>query len=106
MKSLFLIFCFIIFISACGQSNYELANTAYMAGDYEKAFRGFTFLANDGDAKAQYYIGFMHENGLHINQDFQEAAKWYKKSAKKGYPNSQIRLAQLYIQGAGVERDY
>ena len=100
MKLFFLLFYTTIFISACGQSNYEIANTAYRTGDYERAFKEFSFLSNDGNIKAQYFLGVMHEKGQYIEQDFQKAAKWYMKSAKKGNPNAQIRLAQLYIQGA------
>ena len=105
MKSFFPPLVLVFFLSACGQSNYELASTAYNDKDFERAFIEFSFLADGGDIKAQYFLGLMHEKGQHVEQDFKKAAKWYKKSAKKGYPAAQIRLAHLYIQGAGVERD-
>ena len=75
MKLLLLLFSLLIFISACGQSNYELANSSYKAGDYERAFKEFSFLANDGDIKAQYFLGVMYEKGQYTEQNFQHAAK-------------------------------
>ena len=103
MRSLFTLASFMFFVLACGQSNYDLAFTAYQSGDYERAYREFSFLADGGDIRAQYYLGYMYENGEFLIQDYQEAARWYKKSAKRGYPESQIRLAKLYITGLGVD---
>ena len=60
MRSLFTLASFMFFVLACGQSNYDLAFTAYQSGDYERAYREFSFLADGGDIREQYYLGFMN----------------------------------------------
>ena len=42
---------------------------AYEAGDNQEAFRLFLALAEHGDAKAQYNLGFMYDNGEGIPED-------------------------------------
>ena len=43
----------------------------------------------------------MHANGRGIAQDFQEAIKWYTKSAEQGNVNAQYNLGNLYLRGQG-----
>jgi TPR repeat protein len=40
------------------------------------------------------------------NQDYAEAAKWYRKAAEQGDAKGQSQLAFLYDLGQGVQRDY
>jgi len=75
-------------------------------GDHEAALQQMRPLAEKGDAKAQYDYALMFENGVVVNQNQIEAAKWYKKSAAQGYPYAQNNLAVMYEEGRGVERDY
>ena len=35
----------------------------------------------------------------------EQAVLWYKKSAENGYANANVKLALLYIDGNGVEKD-
>ena len=37
--------------------------------------------------------------------DMEQAVLWYKKSAENGYANATVKLALLYIDGDGVEKD-
>lgn len=57
--------------------------------------------ATNGDAKAQYELGHQYA----INNDFDEAAKWYTKAANQGYGEAQGELAMFYLDGRGVEKD-
>jgi uncharacterized protein len=47
----------------------------------------------------------MHQNGEGVPQDFLEAAKWFYRSAVRGYTPAQFNLAGLYGTGRGVPLD-
>lgn len=50
----------------------------------ERLYRVQLSFAQKGDARAQYFLGEMHEQGLGTKQDVNEAFKWYKKAAERG----------------------
>ena len=58
--------------------------------------------AKKGDARSQYNIGVMYEDGQGITQDYKEAVKWYRKSAEQGFDKSQNNLGTKYAEGKGV----
>ncbi|WP_298608879.1 hypothetical protein [uncultured Thiothrix sp.] len=64
--------------------------------------------AQKGDMYAQLMLGALFEDGTDpaIPQDIKEAAKWYAKAAKQGYPKAQHNLALLYEDGRGVPQSY
>ncbi len=61
--------------------------------------------AEKGDYRAQYGLGLAYESGDHVERDFVEAAKWYRKSADQGYDRAQDALGWLYRDGKGVRQD-
>jgi len=79
---------------------------AYQVGDYATAFERFERLADEGDPDAQYYVGFMHAQGLGAPQDYARAANWYERAALQGYAPAQNYLGLLYYEGKGVDRDF
>ena len=79
---------------ACPQSEEE--------GLFEKTRR----LAEQGDAGAQSYLGYMYRSGLGVEQDYAEAVKWYRKAADQGDGDAQCNLGVMYCSGLGVEQDY
>ena len=64
------------------------------------------FLASRGSKTAQYDLGQMFTDGSGVKQDFDEAAKWFRKSAAQGSDSAQFQLGFLYQQGLLGERDY
>lgn len=50
-------------------------------------------------------MGVIYYEGYGLPQDFKEAAKWFKRAAEKGKPESQARLGTLYFLGQGVKFD-
>lgn len=59
-------------------------------------------LANSGDANAQRDLAWFYLTGTGINQNYNEAKKWYLKAAEFGDEEAQFRLGEMYIQGKGV----
>jgi hypothetical protein len=78
---------------------------SYDRANYETALRVWLPQAEQGDAKAQNYVGEIYERGLGIAPDHSTAASWYRKAAEQGYAPAQINLGQLLEQGLGVAKD-
>ncbi len=83
----------------------EEAEFTYERGEYTKAARLFSPLAEQGVAAAQFYLGVMHEKGQGVRQDYPTALMWFRKAAAQGYAGPQSNLALLYERGRGVRKD-
>ena len=51
--------------------------------------------AEQGNAKAQYAIGYMYRFGKGVPQDYEYAFKWYQMAAEQGLPDAQSGLDGL-----------
>jgi hypothetical protein len=60
---------------------YRVGVDAFDKGDYETALKAFKPLSEDGDTRAQIYLGTMYEKGLGLETDLALAAKWYRRAA-------------------------
>ena len=77
------------------------------ADDYAAALNEWKPLAEQGNAEAQYLLGFLFRHGLGVaSYDDKEAAKWYELAAEQGHPKSQFELAEAYRWGTGVIQNY
>jgi Sel1 repeat len=52
--------------------------------DYSEAIRWYRKAADQGDATAQYVIGYMYDHGKGAPRDHAEAMRWYRKAGKQG----------------------
>ena len=84
----------------------EEAKSAYGRSDYALAERLFRPLAEQGDAKAQFYLGWVYYMGQRVPQDAQEAVKWYRKAAEQGLVRAQLNLALMYETGQAAPQDF
>ena len=57
---------------------------ACKTGNYAKAFREFTSLAEQGDIRAQVNLGVMYENGQGTIKDYVHAYMWWNLAASQG----------------------
>jgi TPR repeat protein len=79
-------------------------STLVAAGDLEVA--DVLQRASQGEAEAQYRLGFRHCAGAGVQIDFAEAVKWFRKAAEQGYAPAQWKLACCYSSGfLGVTKD-
>jgi TPR repeat protein len=78
---------------------------AYQAGDYATALQEWTPLAEAGDARAQYNLGVMYDNGQGVLQDYAEAVRLYRLAADQGNARAQTNLGVMYGNGQGVLQD-
>ena len=79
------------------------------AGNFEDAdqrlFQVQLTLARQGDARAQYYLGEMHEQGLGTKQNAEEAFKWYAKAAAHGDPMAKRKLSMRPEIESEIKKD-
>jgi uncharacterized protein len=73
--------------------------------DYESGIRLLRPLAEQGDALAQFILGFMYGEGKGVPQDHEKAVKWYRLAADQGYAAAQNNLGIRYSNGWGVPKD-
>ena len=74
---------------------------------YEKALKCYinaSRISNSGEA--QTYVGIAYEKGTWVEQNYEEAVRYYKKAADQGFYNASYRLGMLYLNGKGVVQDY
>jgi uncharacterized protein len=79
---------------------------AFTNGDYATAMLKLRPKAAEGQAIAQNYVGVMYALGRGIQQDKEEAAKWYRLAADQGHSEAQFNLGATYETGQGVEQNF
>lgn len=65
-----------------------------------------TWLAQSGDAQAQYALGLAYLHGEGVKQDYVLAKQWLEQSANANFADAQTALGEMYFNGIGVEQDY
>jgi TPR repeat protein len=67
---------------------------------------GFACRQEQTDPATQFNLGFMYGTGTGVAQDYEEAIRWFRLAAEKGYAAAQFNLGVLYANGTGVPQDY
>lgn len=86
--------------------NNDDPEAAYQNHQYATALRLARPLAANGDARAQSVLGLLYYGGHGVQQDDNEAVKWFRQAAKQGHPVAQLYLGRMYSAGQGVPQDY
>ena len=82
------------------------AAAAFQDGDYKAAYREGRPLAEKGNAAAQHNLGILYNNGLGLDANMVEAAKWYRRAAQGGNANAQTKMGVFLARGLGLAQDY
>jgi TPR repeat protein len=61
--------------------------------------------AMKGDARSQYIIGAMYENGTWFKKDYTEARRWFLLASEQGYAQAEYELGLMHQFGLGVRQD-
>ena len=59
---------------------------AYDVPDFQETLQA----AEQGNAQAQFNLGWMYANGEGVRQDPVQAVQWYRKAAEQGLGNAHI----------------
>jgi len=97
-------------LSACGdkvdKARIQGAEAAYRKGDFKTALEVFQAMAEQGNARAQFYLGEMYLSGSGVAKDYAQALKWASAAAEQKSPDAQYTLGVMYESGRGVAQDY
>lgn len=78
----------------------------YAATDEQEDFNSYMEAAEQGDAEAQFNVGWCYYNNYGVTQDYGEAVKWYRKAAEQGNAAAQNNLGVCYANGVGVPQNW
>ena len=92
-------------VGVSSSADFSKGASAYKSGDYATALREWTPLAKQGHANAQYFLGWMYDEGQGVPQDDKTAVKWWKLAAEQGFAIAQYNLGLVYRKGQGVPQD-
>jgi uncharacterized protein len=84
---------------------FEDAQAAHGRSDHATALRLWRPQADQGNAAAQYALGFMYDRGQGVPRNHAEAAKWWRLAADQGNTFAQFNLGALYDDGKGVPQN-
>ena len=90
--------------STASAGDLEKGREAYERRDYATAVAELTPLAEDGDAEAQFLMGFVYYHDG-IIQDYAETLKWWRLAAEQGHTVAQFNMGIMYDAGRGVAED-
>ena len=95
-----------IYMTAAMAMTVLLAATVLLAQDNPELSRQ---AAEQGDAEAQYNLGFMYAEGRGVSKDEAEAVRWYRLGADQGFTVAQLELGLMLMlmsdAGEGVSKD-
>ena len=95
-----------IYMTAAMAMTVLLAATVLLAQDNPELSRQ---AAEQGDAEAQYNLGFMYAEGLGVSKDEPEWVRWYRLGADQGDAVAQLELGLMLMlmsdAGEGVSKD-
>lgn len=59
--------------------------------------------AEQGDSEALFYVAFAYDSGVGVQQDKDEAFRWYMKAASFGNDKAQLMIGMFYEKGIVVK---
>ncbi len=92
--------------AAPAMSQLDQGVAAYGRADYATAYRMWRLLADQGNADAQYFLGYMYSDGQGVAHDDAAAVSWWRKAAEQGVAEAAYNLGVRYEDGRGVPQDY
>ena len=95
----------IVCLVAPAWADFQSGMEAYNRGDFKIALREWQPLAEQGDARAQFYFGLLYENGDGVPLDYTKARQWYEKAAAQGDAKAQLYLGLQSSFGQGGPMD-
>lgn len=95
----------IIVGNAAFAADFEKGWDTYNDGDYAAALNEWQPLAEQGDADAQFNLGWMYDEGFGVAKDAETAFIWYLRAAELSHISAQYNVAWMYEKGSGVAQD-
>ena len=90
----------------CGAAFWWLAHKRAEEQKLATRVKATRTLAEQGDAQAQYRLGYSYHYGQGVPLNNDEALRWYRKAADQGNAAAEYGVANMYFYGLGVLQDY
>ena len=90
-------------IGLCQIDDFCIINKKF--SNYKKAKKIFEELYREGDARGAYALGEFYDDYPFIRTNYKKAAEFYLYAAKRGVPEAQYNIANMYERGDGVKKD-
>lgn len=100
-----------LLLTACVNPQTELrrGQLSFQEQNYHDAFIRLTPLAKNGNARAQYAIGYMYFYGQGITENHERGIFWMQRAARQGQPQAVAALKMLLITSSNdqttIKRD-
>ena len=75
------------------------------ARNFAEAVKWYRKAAEQGNADAQFNLGYCYLTGQGVSQDYTKAVMLYRKAAEQGLAHAQYSLGSCYEYGQGVLQD-
>jgi TPR repeat protein len=89
-------------LQACGSARMgeqlQQGKAQFSAGDYKQAFHQLLPLASEGNADAQYAVGYMYYYGYGVTQDNESGLFWMNEAAAQHHVAA-IKALEMIRQG-------
>jgi TPR repeat protein len=92
-------------LSQTAHDLYKQGKTAYQANDYKLAQTLLQEAATQGDAQAQFLLGYMNYKGEGGQDNPQAALGWFVKAAEQGHGKARYFAGLMYLKGEGTSHD-
>lgn len=96
----------LVLVSPVLQAGFDEAVSYFSAKQYDLALKEIQPLAEKGDARCQYSMGVLYENGFGVEKNPPLAAAWYLKAAEQGNSDAQYNLGAMHEHGVGIPVNY
>lgn len=93
-----LILCALLVSCATGANSQILqaGKRNFAAGEFKTSFHQLLPLASEGNADAQYAVGYMYYYGFGVAQDAESGIFWMEKAAAKHNPRAEKALQLIH----------
>lgn len=78
---------------------------AIQTANFENFIADLLPLAEQGNAKAQHFLGIAYAEGYGVVKNINEATTWYAQAAESGSEEARYKLGLAYMRGRGVPRN-
>lgn len=86
-------------------ADFDAGMQAYNQKDYARAYQEWTISADEGDYRANHWLGVLYQSGTGVGVDYTRALEHYEFAAQNDYAPANHALGFLYARGIGVDRD-
>jgi cell division septation protein DedD len=101
VKTVFLV----LFLLICSAARADFEQDLSVTANNPQALRELYARAAAGNADSQLHMGNLFIKGQVVEQDYAEAAKWYRLAARQGVAQAQFNLGMIYDAGLGIAKN-